>query len=65
MRPENWFQNRLQKYIADKYSIYNETIEFYPDPSPRQWLFKIPELDVRIEITCHDDGRVTELRYII
>ena len=63
MRSERWYQIRLSKYFTDKYGQYEETAEFYPDPSKSQWLFDIPELSVRIKLTCYDDGEITEFRY--
>lgn len=63
MRPEKWYQRRLAKHFTEHYEQYEDTTEFWNDPAPNQWLFDIPELNARIELTCDDEGVVTEQRY--
>ena len=62
MKPEKWYQRRLAKHFAEHYSQYEDIAEFWNDPAPNQWLFDIPELGVKIELTCDEDGNVTERR---
>ena len=62
-KTEKWYQRRLAKYFSEHYEQYEEKAEFWMDPAPNQWLFDIPELGSRIEITCNDKGVVTETRY--
>lgn len=63
MKPEKWYQRRLAKYFTDYYEAYEDTAEYWNDPAINQWLFDIPELGLRIELTCSDRGIVTEQRY--
>lgn len=63
MKPEKWYQRRLYKYFEEHYGEYEDTAEYWNDPAINQWLFDIPELGLRIELTCSDRGIVTEQRY--
>lgn len=63
MKTEKWYQRRLAKYFTEHYAQYEDTTTYWPDPAINQWLFDIPELGVRIELTCTDKGVVTEQRY--
>ena len=63
MKPEKWYQRRLAKYFTDHYEAYEESAEWFNDPAINQWLFYIPELGLKIELTCSDQGVVTEERY--
>ena len=63
MHTEKWYQRRLAKYFETCYGQYEDVAEFLPDPSDRQWLFEIPNLGLRIKLTCYDNGRVMEFRY--
>lgn len=63
MHTHNWYRNKLYKYFMVYYGAYEDTVEFLPDPSDRQWLFEIPELGLRVKLTCYDNGKVTEFRY--
>ncbi len=65
MHTHNWYRNKLHKYFMVRYGQYEDTAEFLPDPSDRQWLFEIPELGLRVKLTCYDNGRVIEVRYRI
>ena len=60
MHTKRWYQARLAKYFVDNYEPYEDAAEFYPDPADNQWLFDIPELEVRIRLTCHENGMVME-----
>lgn len=63
MKPEKWYQRRLAKYFTEHYEQYEDTVEYWPDPFVNQWLFDIPELGIRVELTCNDKGVVREQRY--
>lgn len=63
MKPEKWYQRRLVKYFTEHYEQYEDSTEYWNDPAPNQWLFDIPELCVRVELTCSDKGVVTEQKY--
>lgn len=65
MRAEKWYQRRLAAYFTEHYAEYEDTAEFWNDPAINQWLFDIPELGVKVELTCSDKGAVTEMRYPI
>jgi len=60
-----WYHNKLYKYFMVRYGQYEDSAEFLPDPSDRQWLFEIPELGLRVKLTCYDNGRVIEFRHRI
>lgn len=61
--PEKWYQRRLAKYFTEHYEQYEDTAEYWNDPAPNQWLFDIPELGVRVELTCKENGEVVEQQY--
>lgn len=65
MRTEKWYQRRLAAYFTEHYAQYEDTVEFWNDLAMNQWLFDIPELKQRVELTCYDDGRVTRAEYLI
>lgn len=65
MKPEKWYQRRLAKYFTERYAQYEDSATYWPDPRINQWLFDIPELGVRIELTCTDKGEVNEQRYTL
>lgn len=60
---EKWYQRRLAAYFEKHYSKYEDSAEYWNDPSPNQWLFDIPELNLRVELTCDDKGVVREQKY--
>ena len=60
-----WYQNRLRKHFDKYFEDFKYTAEFYPDPAPNQWLFDIPEINLKFRLTCYDDGRVRETQEII
>lgn len=60
---KKWYQRRLAKYFTEHYAIYEDNADFFADPAANMWLFDIPECAVRIELTCDDNGDITEQRY--
>lgn len=62
LHKDKWYQRRLAKYFTEHYERYDDIAEYYNDPAPNQWLFDIPikARRYRIELTCNDDGVVTE-----
>lgn len=60
---EKWYQRHLAVYFADNYSQYEDSAEYQNDPAPNQWLFNIPELEKKIELTCSEKGDVTEFHH--
>lgn len=64
---ERWYRRRLHNYMVEHYEELedNDEIEWWNDPAPNQWLFDIPKLKVRVEITCDKKGNVTEQKYPI
>ena len=65
MKAEKWYKRRLEAYFEKNYSQFDDLATFWNDPAPNQWLFDIPELGVKVELTCDDKGKVSELRYPI
>lgn len=63
MRNEKWYQRRLAKYFTDHYEMYEDLAKFWNDPAPNKWLFDIPPLGIRVELTCNDLGLVHEQKY--
>ena len=53
-------QNAMKRYFDEHYSQYEDTVEFWNDPAMNQWLFDIPELKLRVELTCIENGNVEE-----
>ena len=60
---KKWYQRRLAKYFTEHYAIYEDNADFFADPAANMWLFDITECAVRIELTCDDNGDITEQRY--
>ena len=65
MKPEKWYQRRLAGYFEKHFAKYEDSAEYWNDPAPNQWLFDIPELGVRIELTCDDRGEIHQVEYPI
>ncbi len=64
-KPEKWYQRRLAQYFTEHYESYEDSAEYWNDPAPNQWLFDIPELGIRVELTCKDNGNVEEQQYLL
>jgi hypothetical protein len=60
MKPDEFYQSRLAKYLDEYYSAFEDTIEFLDDPAHNAWKFRIPEINYTATIFCNDDGIVTE-----
>lgn len=60
MKPEKWYQKHLTNYFTEHYGQYEDSAEFWPNPAPNQWLFRIPELGVKVRLICTDRGVVRE-----
>lgn len=55
--------NRLMKYFNENYGEYEDTAEWYGNPSDNQWKADIKELNATIVFTCNvTTGEVTETR---
>lgn len=63
MHTERWYQARLAKYFVEHFEKYEDTANFYPDPSIKQWLFEIEELGLRVRLTCEETGHIIEERF--
>lgn len=59
---EQWYADRLQRYFDKHYSEFDETAEWYVNPGPNQWRFRIYEVGLEILLTCDDKGRIIEER---
>lgn len=56
-------ENRLNKYFMDNYGEYEETSEWYVNPSDNQMKCDIEELNITLVLTCDKaTGKVTESR---
>ena len=53
-------QNAMERYFDEHYSPYENTGEFWHDTAMNQWVFDIPELKVRVELTCKENDNVEE-----
>ena len=62
-RTEQWYRNRLSRFFYVYYAEYEDDILWWADPAPNQWLFDIPELNTRVELTCDMNGRVSVQEY--
>lgn len=59
---EWWYIRRLQKYYNEHYIQHDEDTEWFADPKPHVWRFRLPGLGYDIILTCDDNGKVTEER---
>ena len=59
---ERWYRRRLHNYMTEHYGEFEdlEQVEWWNDPTPNQWLFDIPLLNLRVKLTCDKAGNVTE-----
>ena len=62
-RTEQWYRTRLSRFFDMYYVDYEDGILWFTDPAPNQWLFDIPELKTRVELTCDVKGTVTVQEY--
>lgn len=62
-RTDAWYRIRLSKFFEQYYLEYEDDIRWFTDPAPNQWLFDIPELKTRVELTCDAKGNVTVQEY--
>lgn len=62
-RPDMWYRTRLGRFFDMYYLEYEDDILWFTDPALNQWLFDIPELKTRVELTCDDKGNVTVTEY--
>lgn len=62
---EKWYNRRLAKYFVEHYEQYEDVAEYWNDPDINQWLFDIPDLGIRVELTCDDKGNVHEQKYYL
>lgn len=64
-RSEQWYRARLSRYFDEHFIGYEDSVLWFTDPAPNQWLFDIPELNTRVELTCDTSGNVTVIEYPI
>lgn len=64
-KQEKYYRRRLHYYLEEHYGEYEDEIEYFNDPAINQWLFLVPQLNVRVKLTCDDFGKVTEQRYTV
>lgn len=62
-RTHAWYRTRLGRFFDNYYLEYEDDIRWFVDPAPNQWLFDIPELNTRVELTCDIKGNVTVQEY--
>ena len=62
-RTNHWYRIRLGKYFDEHYVEYEDSITWYTDPAPNQWVFNIPELKTRVELTCDVKGNISVVNY--
>ena len=62
-RSDQWYRTRLSRFFDMYYVDYEDDILWFTDPAPNQWLFDIPDLNARIELTCDVNGNVTVTEY--
>ena len=65
MKHTKLYDFRLAKYFNERFDEYEDECEWFGNPAPNQWLFDIPSLGQKIELTCDDNGKVSEIRYPI
>ena len=57
---EHWYIKRLQKYYNDHYLRYDDEVEWYGNPEPNKWRFRIPSKKWKVSLTCNDKGNTTD-----
>ena len=62
MKSKRFYRHYLQRYFDALYSEYEDSASFYNNPAPNQWSFEIPELSVKVLLTCDENGIITEER---
>ena len=62
MKSKKFYRHYLQRYFDALYSEYENDAAFYNDPAPNKWLFEIPDLSIKVLLTCDDDGIIAETR---
>lgn len=60
---DKWYRVRLSKYFIEHYEKYEDDAEWFNDPAPNQWLFDIPHMKIRVELTCNKKGDASEQVY--
>lgn len=59
---ELWYIRRLQCYYNEHFLEFDEYVEWFANPKPNTWKFKIPRFGMTVILTCDDEGNVSEER---
>ena len=59
-RSDEFYFENLYDYLTDNYWEFEEDLEWFTNPAPNQWKFRVPGETVIVLLTCDDDGNVTE-----
>lgn len=62
LKPERFYEGVLRAYYYSCYEKYEDETEWFVNPAPNKWKFRIPSIDTTITLTCSDKGEVTEQR---
>lgn len=58
---EHWYIQRLQKHYNLFYLHHDEEVEWFANPEPNQWRFRIPSMKLELTLICDDNGDITTL----
>ena len=64
-RSEKFYHDRLYDYLTDYYWVYEEDLEWYPNPDINQWKFRVPGDSLATFLTCDDEGNIEEVWVLI
>lgn len=59
-RSEKFYFRNLYDYLTDHYWVWEEDLEWYPNPAINQWKFKKPGDNPVVLLTCDENGNVEE-----
>lgn len=62
---DKWYQVRLSKFFNERFSDFEEFVEWDVDPAINVWKFKIPALNEKYRVECNDDGKIAYVRSTI
>lgn len=58
---ERFYETRLKRYFDTHYKIHENDVEWFVNPAPNKWSFKIPKLGQHITLVCDQKGVVASV----
>ena len=63
MQSRTWYQVRLENYFKNYYEHHSFEYKKIYTNVPYQYIFEIPDLGVRVILSCDDNGNISEKEY--